>query len=112
MADRFHRRYVIAIGVISWGLTTICLSFASNFWAIVVLRGINGFFLGSVGPISQSVLADIAPQHSRGYQFGLVQMSQCGGRIIGGVVTTSVAFSQLAGISVSHEKQQQQALLF
>lgn len=100
LADRFSRKRIMSIGMISWGFTTMMLAFASNLWHIVLLRSLNGLFLGSIGPISQSVLADITPEMSRGFQFGLVQMCSSGGRVIGGVVTTSVALLHFGGFNV------------
>lgn len=100
LADRSSRKRIMSAGMVSWGLTTMLLAFASNLATIMALRAMNGLFLGSIGPISQSILADISPEASRGFQFGLIQMCASGGRIIGGVVTTSASLLHIGGFYV------------
>lgn len=97
LADKYPRRRVMAVGIISWGAATILLAFASQIVHVIVLRAVNGLFLGSIGPISQSILADVVPDVSRGLQFGLIQMCASAGRVAGGVVTTSVSSLHFAG---------------
>lgn len=70
------------------------------FAQVATLRALNGVFLGSVGPVSQSILADSAPRKSLGFSFGLVQFCSCMGRLVGGVVTTSVAMVQVGATKV------------
>ncbi|PFH34787.1 transporter, major facilitator family protein [Besnoitia besnoiti] len=91
LSDRHSRKWLLAFGTSAWGLTTTLLGLVSEFWQVTLLRAMNGVFLGSVGPISQSILADTASSKSLGYSFGLIQLCSCIGRLVGGVVTTSVA---------------------
>jgi MFS family permease len=91
-ADRYSRKLLIIIGLLSWGTATIGLGFASTLSNVVVLRLINGIFLGSIGPVCQSILADMCHSTTRGYYFGMIQMCSSGGRVIGGVLMTSIAF--------------------
>ncbi|EPT25590.1 transporter, major facilitator family protein [Toxoplasma gondii TgCatPRC2] len=91
LSDRHSRKWLLAFGTFAWGLTTTLLGLVSDFWQVTALRALNGVFLGSVGPISQSILADTAASKSLGFSFGLIQLCSCIGRLVGGVVTTSVA---------------------
>lgn len=100
LADRYSRRNIMAIGLLSWGLATVGLGFTSRVAHVVCLRAINGMFLGSIGPISQSILADFAPHMAKGFHFGLIQMCASGGRVVGGVLMTSVAFLHFGGFYV------------
>lgn len=100
LADRCSRKRIMSIGLISWGAATIGLGFTSKVVHVILLRAINGMFLGSIAPISQSILADLSPRMSRGFHFGLIQMCASGGRVIGGVLMTSVAFMPIGNFYV------------
>lgn len=91
MSDKHSRKWLLCFGTIAWGLATIALGLVSTFWQVMLLRAMNGMFLGSVGPISQSILADASPPKDLGFAFGMVQLSSSLGRLLGGVVTTTVA---------------------
>uniref|UniRef100_A0A0G4I040 EGF-like domain-containing protein n=1 Tax=Chromera velia CCMP2878 TaxID=1169474 RepID=A0A0G4I040_9ALVE len=91
MAGLFQKREILATGCVLWGLCTILLALCSGFWSIVLLRFLNGVALGSVGPVSQSILAEVAGERARGLVFGLAHTSSCGGRLIGTLITTSMA---------------------
>ncbi|KAH7649000.1 12 transmembrane domain MFS family sugar transporter [Cryptosporidium bovis] len=97
LADRYSRKYILATGVTAWGFVTILLSFSSFYWEVLITRAINGVFLGSVGPLAQSVLADTLSSKSRGFGFGMIQLSSCIGRVFGAVLTTSVSQKLIAG---------------
>lgn len=91
LSDKYSRKWMLVFGTFLWGSATICLANINDFAQILVFRAINGIALGSVGPISQSILADAAKNEALGLSFGLVQLSSNIGRLIGGVITTSVA---------------------
>ncbi|KAH8741390.1 transmembrane domain protein MFS family sugar transporter [Cryptosporidium ryanae] len=97
LADRYSRKYILATGVTAWGFVTILLSFSSFYWEVLITRAINGAFLGSVGPLAQSVLADTLSSKNRGFGFGMIQLSSCIGRVFGAVLTTSVSQKLIAG---------------
>eukprot|EP00918_Siedleckia_nematoides_P081464 GHVU01178643.1.p1 GENE.GHVU01178643.1~~GHVU01178643.1.p1 ORF type:complete len:581 (+),score=107.00 GHVU01178643.1:323-2065(+) len=98
LADRHSRKLIMAVGSFLWGVTTMILAFANQFWQVMVLRAFNGFFLGSIAPVSQSVLSDVIPENRKGLGFGIVQLSSSSGRVLGSVITTSVAFLYMANI--------------
>eukprot|EP00070_Physeter_catodon_P039049 XP_028345943.1 protein spinster homolog 1-like [Physeter catodon] len=98
LSDRHSRKWLLAFGTFSWGLTTTLLGLVSEFWQVTALRALNGVFLGSVGPISQSILADTAASRTLGFSFGLIQLCSCFGRLVGGVVTTSVALLDIGNV--------------
>ncbi|OII76506.1 major facilitator superfamily transporter [Cryptosporidium andersoni] len=97
LADRYSRKYILATGVLVWGFVTILLSFSQYYWEILTTRAINGAFLGSVGPLAQSVLADTLSSKYRGLGFGMIQLSSCIGRVFGAVLTTSISQKLIAG---------------
>ncbi|VWU49216.1 pantothenate transporter, putative [Hepatocystis sp. ex Piliocolobus tephrosceles] len=98
LSDRYSRKGMLVFGTALWGVATILLANINDFAHIVFFRAINGMALGSIGPISQSILADAAKNENLGLSFGLVQLSSSIGRLIGGVVTTTVALNYYGGI--------------
>eukprot|EP01054_Gregarina_sp_Poly1_P011028 Gregarina_sp_Poly_1__11027@NODE_87_length_15225_cov_52_775630_g75_i0_p4_GENE_NODE_87_length_15225_cov_52_775630_g75_i0NODE_87_length_15225_cov_52_775630_g75_i0_p4_ORF_typecomplete_len463_score39_06MFS_1/PF07690_16/2e46Sugar_tr/PF00083_24/6_9e25MFS_2/PF13347_6/1_3e10MFS_2/PF13347_6/1e08MFS_1_like/PF12832_7/2_3e13MFS_1_like/PF12832_7/0_00022ATG22/PF11700_8/9_9e11ATG22/PF11700_8/0_017MFS_3/PF05977_13/2_3e11MFS_3/PF05977_13/0_03OATP/PF03137_20/4e10TRI12/PF06609_13/9_7e10TRI12/PF06609_13/3_4e02MFS_4/ len=99
LADRTSRKRVLCLGCTLWGAVTVGLASVSAYWQVVVLRMLNGFFMGSIGPISQSILADSSKSEDRGFTFGLVQTCSNFGRVIGGVTTTAIGLQFFYGIS-------------
>ncbi|CDJ65678.1 transmembrane domian-containing protein, putative [Eimeria necatrix] len=98
LADRHSRKWLLVFGTTAWGIITTALGLVSEFWQVALLRALNGVFLGSVGPVSQSILADTSRRRSLGYSFGLVQLCTSMGRLVGGVVTTTVAQVQMGAL--------------
>ncbi|EAK89024.1 12 transmembrane domain protein MFS family sugar transporter [Cryptosporidium parvum Iowa II] len=97
LADRYSRKYILATGVTVWGFVTILLAFSSSYWEVLITRAVNGAFLGSVGPLAQSVLADTLNSKNRGLGFGMIQLSSCVGRVFGAVLTTSISQKLIVG---------------
>ncbi|KAL8427284.1 hypothetical protein Efla_002722 [Eimeria flavescens] len=98
LADRHSRKWLLVFGTAAWGCVTTALGLVSEFWQVALLRALNGIFLGSVGPVSQSILADTSSRKSLGLSFGLVQLCTSMGRLVGGVVTTTVAQIQMGAL--------------
>ncbi|KAF8821548.1 transporter, major facilitator family protein [Cardiosporidium cionae] len=98
LSDKHSRKWILTCGAFVWGAATIGLAWVSDISQVMLLRALNGFALGCVGPISQSILADTTNETNLGFAFGLVQLSACIGRLLGGVVTTSVAFLPVGNI--------------
>ncbi|CDI83486.1 transmembrane domian-containing protein, putative [Eimeria acervulina] len=98
LADRHSRKWLLVFGTTAWGVITTALGLVSEFWQVALLRALNGVFLGSVGPVSQSILADTSRRRSLGFSFGLVQLCTSMGRLVGGVVTTTVAQIQMGAL--------------
>lgn len=95
LSDKYSRKWMLVFGTALWGAATILLANITDFHQILIFRAINGMALGSVGPISQSILADAAKNEALGLSFGLVQLSSCIGRLLGGVITTSLALQYI-----------------
>ncbi|CAD2085194.1 pantothenate transporter, putative [Plasmodium vinckei brucechwatti] len=98
LSDKYSRKWMLVFGTALWGLATIFLANINDFAHIIIFRAINGLALGSIGPISQSILADAAKNESLGLSFGIVQLSSSIGRLIGGVVTTTVSMKYFGTI--------------
>ncbi|CEM11781.1 unnamed protein product [Vitrella brassicaformis CCMP3155] len=101
LADTHSRPIVLATGCMCWGVTTLALATIAHLWAILLMRALNGVALASVSPITQSLLSDIFQRDSYGLAFGLIHLSQCIGRLVGGVYTTSISNLNIMGTHVT-----------
>ncbi|MFC4256221.1 MFS transporter [Altererythrobacter xixiisoli] len=93
LADRAHRRNMLAVAITVWSLFTALGGLAHNFWHFLIAR--VGVGLGEAGatPASHSILADYFPASERTiamsvFAFGIAIGSAMGG-IIGGLVSES-----------------------
>ena len=91
LSDLYGRRafYLGGIGVFMAG-SLVC-GFANSFWILVVGRAVQGIGMGTLLPLSQTIIGDIIPARQRGkYQgfmgavFGVTSVA---GPIAGGVIT-------------------------
>merc|ERR1712045_489964 len=75
MADRgfMSRRKILCFAAAVQGLCTLSLAFISSIPPMWPIRMANGFFLAALRPISNGIVADLAPEIHQGYYFGLMQ---------------------------------------
>merc|ERR1719220_2010128 len=75
MADRgfMSRRKILCFAAAVQGLCTLSLAFISSIPPMWPIRMANGFFLAALRPISNGIVADLAPEMHQGYYFGLMQ---------------------------------------
>jgi len=93
----YSRKRLLAGGAFSWGALTLLLSLVSSYPAMVGLRILNGMALGSLGPISQSLIVDYSAATERGYYFGCVQFATNIGHIVCAVTTTTISMRLILG---------------
>ena len=72
ISDRYSRRNVIAAGVFSWSLMTALAGMANSFWTLFGARMGVGVGEASLGPATQSILADYFEQHRLPLAYGIV----------------------------------------
>merc|ERR1711992_77912 len=75
MADRgfMSRRKILCFAAAVQGLCTLTLAFISSIPPMWPIRMANGFFLAALRPISNGIVADLAPEIHQGHYFGLMQ---------------------------------------
>lgn len=56
--DRFDRRRVMAIGVITWSLATLGSAYAIGFVSLLCLRGLVGIGEAAYGPVANAVVCE------------------------------------------------------
>ncbi|XP_058515916.1 uncharacterized protein LOC131479426, partial [Ochotona princeps] len=91
LADRSSRIRLLAMGCCSWGVVTMLMATGTQYWQFAFLKILNGIALASVGPVAQSLIADLFPASMRGEQFGWLQLFLCGGCIAGALMGGSMA---------------------
>ncbi|VDK80409.1 unnamed protein product [Litomosoides sigmodontis] len=67
LGDRFHRKWIMIIGVTTWILAVLASSFvpANLFWLFLLLRGVVGIGEASYAIIAPTIIADIFPTSVR-----------------------------------------------
>ena len=66
-------------------------TFAASTWQMLALRGLLGFFLGGLGPVSQAVIAEISPADKRGTAYGLSSSANSIGFAVGPLLGAGIA---------------------
>lgn len=97
IADRgcIKRKHILMIGAIGEATAATLMAFVPSFPFMIVLRGMSGFFLASLRPIVNGIVADSTSDDRRGKMFSYVQSAL----LVGMCVTTLVA-GNLANIQV------------
>jgi len=98
LADHgFSRKRLLACGALAWGFITMLLSMVSSFPLMFSLRVLSGMALGSLSPISQSLLVEVSAPGERGKYFGGVQFIANFGSIICAIGTSTISMQLVLG---------------
>jgi MFS family permease len=65
LADVWHRRWILAIGLAFWSVLTVLGGFAWNFWSLFALRLGVGVGEASCAPTASSLIGDLFPAERR-----------------------------------------------
>ncbi|OEH79047.1 major facilitator family protein [Cyclospora cayetanensis] len=91
LADRSSRVQLLSLGCAGWGIVSIFLGSSTAFWQFALLKVLNGIAMASIGPVAQSLIADLFPPTMRGEHYGWLQLFLCAGCIMGAMIGGSVA---------------------
>ncbi|MFF2955052.1 MFS transporter [Kitasatospora sp. NPDC057965] len=72
LAQRFPRKYVLAVSSGLWGVWTIATGFAQNYLQLVVLFGIAAAGVVGSAPLVNGILADLFDDRTRGRAAGVL----------------------------------------
>lgn len=90
LADRYSRKWLIAIGVFLWSLMTIACGVTRNFWEILLARVGVGVGEASITPATVSMVGDLFPREQIPLALSIYQTGAIIGSglafVIGGVV--------------------------
>jgi EmrB/QacA subfamily drug resistance transporter len=125
LSDLYGRRGFYLGGILVFMLGSVLSGVAQNFWWLIAARAIQGIGMGTLMPLSQTIIGDIIPPRQRGKYQGLMGgvfgLSSILGPLVGGYITDNwgwrwlfyvslpvgvVAFLQIAKfLHLDHEEQ-------
>ena len=104
LSDQYGRRPFFLGGLVIFMCGSLISGIAPNFWILVLGRAVQGLGMGTIMPLSQTIIGDIVPARQRGrYQgvmgavFGLTSVA---GPLAGGVVTDHLGWRWLFFIAL------------
>jgi MFS family permease len=71
IADRYSRRVLISVGIVTWSVMTALCGLAQNFWSLFLARVGVGVGEASLSPAAYSMITDYFPRHLLGRAFSL-----------------------------------------
>ncbi|NLG22642.1 MAG: MFS transporter [Actinomycetales bacterium] len=91
LSDMFGRREFYLGGLVVFMVGSVISGLAPNFWTLVAGRAVQGLGMGTLMPLSQTIIGDIIPARQRGKYQGLMGavfgVTSVAGPIAGGFIT-------------------------
>ena len=85
---------VLSVACLGWGLSTCAIALlGSSVFGQAVFRALNGFALGSILPLSQTLLVELVDSTMRGRAFGMMGLFE---KLAGTVAAASVVYYESA----------------
>ena len=104
LSDIYGRRLFYLLGLAVFMVGSIMSGLAQGFWFLVFARAVQGFGMGTLMPLSQTIIGDIIPPRQRGKYQGLMGavfgLSSIVGPLVGGFVTDHWGWRWLFYISL------------
>ena len=104
MSDLYGRRGFYLGGLVVFMAGSILSGFAQNFWWLIAARAIQGAGMGTLMPLSQTIIGDIIPPRQRGKYQGLMGgvfgLASILGPLVGGFVTDNWGWRYLFFITL------------
>jgi MFS family permease len=86
VADRMNRKALILGGLLFWSAVTLATGWATEYWHLVLFRGLEGLGEAFYFPASMSLISDYHGKETRSRAMGLHQSSVYAGTVLGGAV--------------------------
>jgi EmrB/QacA subfamily drug resistance transporter len=104
LSDLYGRRRFYLGGILVFLVGSLVCGFAPNFWTLVAGRAIQGLGMGTLMPLSQTIIGDIIPPRQRGKYQGLMGavfgVTSVAGPLAGGVVTDHLGWRWLFFVAI------------
>jgi len=91
LADRIGLKRVLVACVVGVAATFVPQALVDNPTQLIMLRIVQGVFVGGILPTANALLAVSTPQEHRGTIFGLTTSMQSGGNALGPIIGAGVA---------------------
>jgi DHA1 family multidrug resistance protein-like MFS transporter len=91
LADKVGQKRLLLVCSAATTLIYAPLALANSVSQLLILRALQGFFLGGLMPTTNALLAKATPAKWRGTIFGLASSFQAGGRAVGPALGAGVA---------------------
>jgi len=99
LSDLYGRRWFYLGGLAIFLLGSVLAGMAQGFWFLVFARAVQGLGMGTLMPLSQTIIGDIIPPRQRGKYQGIMGavfgVTSIAGPLIGGLVTDHLGWRWL-----------------
>lgn len=104
LSDLYGRRGFYLAGLVVFMIGSVVSGSAQEFWQLILGRGIQGLGMGTLMPLSQTVIGDMIPARQRGKYQGIMGsvfgLSSVAGPITGGWITDNWGWRALFFVTV------------
>jgi EmrB/QacA subfamily drug resistance transporter len=104
LSDIYGRRSFYIAGIVVFMLGSILAGAAQGFWWLVVARAVQGFGMGTIMPLSQTIIGDIISARERGRYMGYIGavfgVASIAGPLVGGWITDNFSWRWLFYVNV------------
>ena len=104
LSDLYGRKSFYLGGLAVFLVGSVVSGLAPNFWVLVAGRAIQGAGMGTLMPLSQTIIGDIIPPRSRGkyqgYMGAVFGVTSVAGPLAGGLVTDALGWRWLFFIAI------------
>ena len=98
-SDLYGRRAFYIGGIVVFMLGTLIAGLSQSFWMLVGARAVQGLGMGTLMPLSQTIIGDIIPPRQRGKYQGLMGavfgVTSVAGPLAGGLITDHLGWRWL-----------------
>ncbi|GAB2535336.1 MDR family MFS transporter [Brachybacterium huguangmaarense] len=99
LSDIYGRRWFYLGGLAIFMLGSVLAGLSQGFWFLVFARAVQGLGMGTLMPLSQTIIGDIIPPRQRGKYQGIMGavfgVTSVAGPLIGGLVTDNLGWRWL-----------------